>query len=106
RPSARRSALTTERSQEGFFEIPRLIRLLVARPGIVMGWKLVDTFDITIGGISEPSEFLGVVTAMRVSDGVFVWSARFDDEDLRDYEAESLARAMNRADQLGVPVTG
>lgn len=41
-----------------------------------------------------------------LSDGVFVSSARFDQDDMRDSEAGELAHVVRRARDIGVNVTG
>jgi hypothetical protein len=67
---------------------------------------VVDEFEVTTEGDQETTNFVGSVVAMRLSDGVYVWTVRFGDGDTRDYEAEELATVVRRAHFLGVNVTG
>jgi hypothetical protein len=106
RPRKRRPALTHDDTQDGYFSVSKLTALFVRRPGNPLHWKLVDTFDVDANGETEQSNFIGAVVGLRLSDGVYVWSVRFSDGDLRDYEAADLAVAVNMAHRLGVDVTG
>ncbi|ETM99251.1 hypothetical protein PPTG_24458 [Phytophthora nicotianae INRA-310] len=62
--------------------------------------------SLQVDGVEETSNFVGQVVGVRLSRGVFVWSARFDGGSIRDYEAEPLAQAVVKAHGLGVNVTG
>ncbi|EGZ20607.1 hypothetical protein PHYSODRAFT_491681 [Phytophthora sojae] len=87
RPRTRRPALARETDQDGFYDVDRLIRLFLRQTG-------------------QPLHtFIGEVVALRLSDGVYKWSVRFGDGRLLDYEAEQLARAVNRAHSLQISVT-
>ncbi|EEY59130.1 uncharacterized protein PITG_11595 [Phytophthora infestans T30-4] len=79
RPPARRLALTAQSNEDGFYEVNRLVRLFLKRPG---------------------HSVIGDVIAVRLSDGVYKWSVRFGDGSVQDYEAEQLATAVNRAHNL------
>lgn len=54
----------------------------------------MDDFEVSVAGTLERSNFIGIAAAARLSDGVYVWSPRFDDGDMRDVEAEELAHAL------------
>jgi hypothetical protein len=65
----------------------------------------VDDFEITTDEGTKTSSFVGVVTTLRMADAVYVWSARFDQDDMRVYDALELARAVHKALALSVNVT-
>lgn len=104
RPPTRGTALTRDDALEGYFTQARLTRLFVRRPGTPLNWRIVDDFEVRTPDGVENANFAGTVVSMRLTDGVYVWSARFDDGDMRDYEADELATAAERAHQLGVSV--
>ncbi|KAK1942810.1 hypothetical protein P3T76_005447 [Phytophthora citrophthora] len=105
RPSRRGGALETERDQEGYYEVDRLVRLFLRNPGQPLQWKVIDAFDVDGGQIPESAMMLGQVIGLRVSDEVYKWSVQFGSNEPRDYEVEELARAVNRAHNLRVRIT-
>jgi hypothetical protein len=72
RPRARRGGLEIADDHDGYFDIPKLIRLFLRRPGQPLQWKVVDEFEVTTEGDPETANFVGSVVAMRLSDGVYV----------------------------------
>lgn len=104
RPPVRREALTAQRD-EGYFGVDRLTNLFLRRPGQPMQWRVLDDFDVVIGGVTETSNFGGVVVGFRMTEGAWSWTVHFDQGDYRDYGAEELAEAVNRAHIAGVRVT-
>lgn len=105
RPQNRGGALTREEEQGGYFTVANLVRLFVRRPGQPLRWSVVDEWDVSTAGETVPSTFMDKWVSVRLTDGVYVWSACFDDGDMRDYEAEELAEAVRRAHLLGVNVS-
>jgi hypothetical protein len=44
--------------------------------------------DVATHTTTGTSDFVGVVAGVRLSDGVYIWSARFGYQELREFEAE------------------
>ncbi|ETK96500.1 hypothetical protein F442_00809 [Phytophthora nicotianae P10297] len=105
RPPARRLALTTESNEDGFYEVDRLVRLFLKRPGQPLQWKVVGNFNVAPDQTAESNSVIGDVIAVWHSGGVYKWSVRFGDCSVHDYEAEQQARAVNRAHNLHIRVT-
>jgi hypothetical protein len=90
--------------------VESLVKKFLQRPGLPLYWKIVDFVEITDGGTTETSNFVGRVDGIRLSeeDGVWVWSVRFEEGPrqhlLQDYVVQDLAEAVNRAHLLGVQV--
>jgi len=105
RPPSRSSALTRESTEEGFYDVDRLVRLFLRRPGQPLQWRVVAELLVARAPSDETSSVIGEVIGLRLSDGVYKWSVRFGDGSVIDYEAQQLARAVHRAHNLRVRVT-
>jgi hypothetical protein len=105
RPPSRSSALTRESTEEGFYDVDRLVRLFLRRPGQPLQWRVVAELSVARAPSDETSSVIGEVIGLRLSDGVYKWSVRFGDGSVIDYEAQQLARAVHRAHNLRVRVT-
>jgi hypothetical protein len=105
RPPARSSALTRENAEEGFYDVDRLMRIFLRRPGQPLQWRVLDELNVAMAPSDETSSVIGGVIGLRLSVGIYKGSVRFGDGSVVDCEAEQLARAVNRAHNLRVRVT-
>lgn len=105
RPRRRGRALVIEGDEEEFFDTSHLKRLFFRHPGRPMHWKLIDSFDIVRDGETETTAFVGVVVGHRLTDGIYIWTARFDDGEVRYYAVDDIAASVHRAHAMGVSVT-
>lgn len=68
-------------SKEGYFDVQNLLGFSSLQ------WRILDDFEVSANDTAGSSNFVRVVVGVRLSDGVYVWSARFDQGGMRDYEA-------------------
>ncbi|KAK1941472.1 hypothetical protein P3T76_007338 [Phytophthora citrophthora] len=104
RPRARRPALAQESPEDGFYDVDRLLHLFLRQPGQPLQWRVIEEHSLNESS-EETSNFIDEVVGLRLAEGVYKWSVRFGDGTLRNYEAEELARVVNRGHQPRFRVT-
>ena len=70
-----------------------------------MTWKVVDEYELSEGGCALLSGYIGTVIGLRLEDGYYNWSVRFECGDAKYYGIEELVKLIRRAHVLGVDVT-
>ncbi|RLN72027.1 hypothetical protein BBJ28_00018096 [Nothophytophthora sp. Chile5] len=77
RPSKPRGALARDSSDDHFFSVENLTRILTKTPGSCLHWSIMHEFAFIEDGVTTKEYQVGRIVGWHKNDGRYAWSVRF-----------------------------